>query len=141
MSRKFSSLTYFALLACMMSLFVSACRNEILSHEPGSSETEVPIGSAVWQTDSSEWRVYIFKEHLLYREAVETNLPAPWVLPTREDAAVLRSLSFGNNVERFVTSDGYTFGMPSVSVTPAGQKTRYSVLGLWKRKTVIDVPF
>ena len=67
-------------------------------------------------------------------------MPGPWQFPTREDAQTLKTLTYQND-ERFVTSDGYTFGMPSASVSKAGSKTRYSVLGLWKRKTTIDVPF
>lgn len=92
----------------------------------------------VYETDSTEWRVKIFKEHLLYSEAVAVKLPAPWVLPTREDAAVLRLLEYPHE-ERFVTSDGYTFGMPSASVSKAGAKTKYSVLGLHKRRTTIII--
>ena len=96
----------------------------------------------VLQTDSDEWQVQLFKEHLLYSEAVETNLPAPWRLPDREEAKVLKDLSYPTQSgERFVTSDGYTFGMPSASVTKAGAKTKYSVLGLHIRKTVISVEF
>ena len=89
-------------------------------------------------TDTTEWRVKIFKEHILYSEVASITLPAPWVLPTREDAAVLRLLEYPHE-ERFVTSDGYTFGMPSASVSKAGQKTKYSVLGLHKRRTTIII--
>ena len=96
--------------------------------------------AVVYGTDSTEWRVKIFKEHLLYSEAVETNLPAPWVIPSREEAQVLKTCSYPHD-ERFITCDGYTFGMPSSSVSKAGTKTKYSVLGLWKRKTVISVEF
>ena len=92
----------------------------------------------VYETDSTEWRVRIFAEHLIYSKAVEVNLPSPWLLPTREDAHILRTLTYPHD-ERFITSDGYTFGMPSSSVSKAGQKTKYSVLGLWKRKTVITM--
>ena len=92
----------------------------------------------VFVTDTSEWRVRLFAEHLIYSKAVEVNLPSPWLLPTREDAQILRTLTYPHD-ERFITSDGYTFGMPSASVSKAGQKTNYSVLGLWKRKTVITM--
>jgi len=94
----------------------------------------------VYETDSTEWRVRIFAEHLIYSKAVEVNLPSPWLLPTREDAAILKTCTYTHD-ERFITSDGYTFGMPSASVSKAGQKTQYSVLGLWKRKTVIVIDF
>ena len=95
-------------------------------------------GVLVYETDSTEWRVKIFKEHILYSEVASITLPAPWVLPTREDAAVLRLLEYPHE-ERFVTSDGYTFGMPSASVSKAGAKTKYSVLGLHKRRTTIII--
>ena len=91
-------------------------------------------------TDSSEWHIRIFATGLVYADAVQVAMPEPWQLPTREEARVLKDLVFPNE-ERFVTSDNYTFGMPSASVTKAGAKTKYSVLGLWIRKTTIDVPF
>ena len=94
----------------------------------------------VFATDSDEWHVLLFAQHLLYSKAVEVNLPSPWMLPTREDAQILKTCTYPHD-ERFVTSDGYTFGMPSASVSKAGAKTQYSVLGLWKRRTVIVVEF
>ena len=90
----------------------------------------------VYETDSTEWRVRLFAEHLIYSKAVEVQLPSPWLLPTREDAAIMKTCTYPHD-ERFITSDGYTFGMPSASVSKAGAKTKYSVLGLWKRQTVI----
>ena len=54
----------------------------------------------------------------------------------------MRTLEYASHSgERFITSDGYTFGMPSASVSKAGTKTQYGVLGLHRRKTTIDVPF
>lgn len=94
----------------------------------------------VFQTDSDEWRVHVFATGMFYADAVEVQLPSPWVIPTREDALILKTLTYPSS-ERFITCDGYTFGMPSASVSKAGQKTRYSVLGLWKRPTVIEVQF
>ena len=86
--------------------------------------------------------VCLFKEHLVSRAAVKTNRPAPWSIPVRSEAQVLRTLEYASpSGERFITSDGYTFGMPSASVSKAGTKTQYSVLGLHIRKTTIDVPF
>ena len=145
MFRKFTSRTYCVLpailcLSLFISVLLSGCskKNE---PEPPSGETQ-PLTEAVivLQTDSDEWQVQLFKEHLLYSEAVAVKLPAPWVIPSREDAAILRQLSYPSE-ERFITCDGYTFGMPSASVSKAGTKTKYSVLGLWRRKTIIDVPF
>jgi hypothetical protein len=98
------------------------------------------VAVTVLESDSDEWQVCIVAEGFVYAEAVKTPMHAPWLLPTRDDAAVLKTLTFEHG-ERFITSDGYTFGMPSASVSKAGAKTKYSVLGLHKRRTVIDVPF
>lgn len=96
----------------------------------------------VYVTDTTEWRVKIFKEHILYSEVASITLPAPWAIPTKEEATVLRTLEFASpSGERFVTCDGYTFGMPSASVSKAGAKTKYSVLGLHKRRTTIVIEF
>lgn len=136
MSRRLNHSTSFVP-AILLSLFLcmSACSGK--TEEP-SNHSE-PTGSneaIVFVTDTSEWHVRLFAEHLLYSKAVEVNLPSPWLLPTREDAAILKTCTYPHD-ERFITSDGYTFGMPSASVSKAGQKTNYSVLGLWKRRTVI----
>ena len=126
----------FALLLTL-SLFISCRKDEPTDPSDHSVAANEMI---VYETDSTEWHVQIFKEHLFYSEAVAVKLPAPWVIPSREEAAVLRTLSFPHD-ERFITCDGYTFGMPSASVSKAGQKTKYSVLGLWKRPTTISVQF
>lgn len=132
--------TSYALLL-MLGLSMSACKHE----EPTpTSEAEdqfvVSDEMVVLETDSEEWRVKLFKEHLLYSEAVQVVLPSPFHIPTRDEAATLRGLTYPHD-ERFITSDGYTFGMPSSSVSKAGQKTKYSVLGLVIRRNVIDVRF
>ena len=131
MFRKFASRTYCALLL-IVGLFTSCRSDEPKNPSEQAAREEV----VVYETDTTEWRVYIFTEHLLYSKAVEVNLPPPWLLPTREDAQILKTCTYPHD-ERFVTSEGYTFGMPSASVSKAGQKTQYSVLGLWKRRTVI----
>lgn len=128
-----------AVLLLSLSLCMSACNGR--TEEPISpSDDHIADVSekVVYQTDTTEWRVKIFKEHILYSEVASITLPAPWVLPTREDAAVLRLLEYPHE-ERFVTCDGYTFGMPSASVSKAGAKTKYSVLGLHKRRTTIII--
>jgi len=94
----------------------------------------------VYETDSTEWHVCLFDTGKLYADAVQVSLPTPWRLPNRKEAQILKTLTYPHD-ERFVTSDGYTFGMPSTSVTKAGSKTKYSVLGLWQRKNIIDVGF
>ncbi|MBQ2608459.1 MAG: hypothetical protein II588_04495 [Paludibacteraceae bacterium] len=123
------------MLLLIVGLFTS-CQDEPTAQSSETGATE----AIVFETDSTEWRVCIFAEHLLYSKAVEVNLPSPWLLPTREDAQILKTCTYPHD-ERFVTSDGYTFGMPSSSVSKAGQKTQYSVLGLWKRPTTISVQF
>lgn len=109
--------------------------------EVKSVEETIDTRAVVFSTDSDEWTVQLFKEHLVYSEAVAVKLPAPWSIPTREEATILRTLTYEYGSERFITCDGYTFAMPSSSVSKAGAKTKYSVLGLWRRTTAIDVPF
>ena len=101
--------------------------------------TELP-SEVVCVTDSDEWRIALIAEGLYYDEAVSEPIPDPFRLPTKDEAKVLRTLTYTHD-ERFITSDGYTFGMPSASVSKAGSKTKYSVLGLWRRPTKIEVPF
>ena len=125
---------YFALLSIL--LLSTSCRTD----EPTSPSNTASNEAIVLQTDSDEWHVCVFATGLLYSEAIHVTMPQPWQFPTREDAQVLKTLEYPSE-ERFVTSDGYAFGMPSASVSKAGSKTRYSVLGLWKRKTTIEVPF
>ena len=147
MFRKFTSRTYCVLPAILfrllsISVLLSGCSKKNEPEQPSGDPQPLIEAVIVLQTDSDEWQVQLFKEHLLYSEAVAVKLPAPWRLPDREEAKVLKNLTYTTQSgERFVTSDGYTFGMPSPSVTKAGAKTKYSVLGLYRRKTIIDVPF
>ena len=125
----------FALL-CILSLSTS-CRSD----EPLPSDQSVGTNEKIiYETDSAEWHVCIIATGKLYADAMQVPMPEPWQFPTREDAQILKTLTYPSD-ERFVTCDGYTFGMPSASVSKAGSKTRYSVLGLWKRATTIDVTF
>ena len=127
---------FFALLLTL-SLFIS-CRSD----EP-TFGSEINVGSnemVVYETDSTEWHVRLVATGKLYAEAVQVSIPAPYRLPTKDDAQILKTLTYPSS-ERFVTSDGYTFGMPSASVTKAGSKTKYSVIGLYIRPTTINVPF
>ena len=128
----------FALLLWCLSLFISGCRSD----EPNAPSDHIAGANemVVYETDSTEWHVCIIAKHLIYENAVQVALQEPWQLPNREDAQALRIITYPNE-ERFVTSDGYTFGMPSASVSKAGTKTKYSVLGLWKRRKTIEVPF
>lgn len=128
------------LLSLCLLLSISGCNTPTKPSDDHIVDASRMVGVTVMESDSDEWKVCIVAEGLVYAEAVKTRMPEPWQLPTRDDAAVLKTLSFEHG-ERFITSDGYTFGMPSASVSKAGAKTKYSVLGLHKRRTVIDVPF
>lgn len=118
-------------------LIISCRKDEPTSHSDHSDGAD---GVMVYDTDTTEWRVCVVATGLLYADAVAVPIPAPYRLPTKEDAQILKTLTYPSS-ERFVTSDFYTFGMPSASVTKAGAKTKYSVLGMHIRKTTIDVPF
>ena len=129
---------------CLVILLILAACNpyvepEVVSDDPVPDTTQV-LGTVVLRTDSDEWCVNLFKEHLLYSEAMTEVLPEPWHIPSKEEAKILHTLYFSSS-ERFVTSDGYTFAMPSATVSKAGIKTKYSLLGLYVRRTVIVVTF
>ena len=138
MFRKYTSRTYCALLL-ILSLFISGCRSD----EPNAPSDNHFVGTnemIVYETDSTEWHVCLIATGKLYADALQVSIPAPYRLPTKDEAQILKTLTYPSS-ERFVTSDGFTFGCPSVSVIKAGQKTLYSVLGLHIRQTTIDVPF
>ena len=148
MFRKYTSRTYCALLL-ILSLFISVLTIAVLSgcNRSNDNEPNAPsdhfVGTnemMVYETDSTEWHVCTIATGKTYAESVQVSIPAPYRLPTRDEAQILKTLTYPSS-ERFVTSDGYTFGMPSASVTKAGAKTKYSVLGLHIRPTTIDVPF
>lgn len=122
-----------------MLLLAVGCRSVNTPDAPGTHSAGLNE-TIIYETDSTEWHVCIIARSLTYENAVAVYIPAPWGLPTQEDAKVLKELTYPNK-ERFVTSDGYTFGMPSASVSKAGSKTKYSVLGLYIRPTTISVPF
>ena len=128
----------FALLLTL-SLFISGCRHKDEPQNPSDYSVDANK-MVIYETDSTEWNVCIVATGKLYADAVQVSMPAPYRLPTHDEAQILKTLTYPSD-ERFVTSDGYTFGMPSASVTKAGAKTKYSVLGLYIRPTTIDVPF
>ena len=142
MLHRWNHSTSFVPAVLLLSLFLcmSACSGRTEVVQDPSDHFADANEMVVYETDSTEWRVQLFAQHLLYSKAVEVQLPSPWLIPTREDAVILKTCTYPHD-ERFITSDGYTFGMPSASVSKAGQKTKYSVLGLWKRKTVIVIDF
>ena len=128
----------FALLLTL-SLFISGCRHKDEPQNPSDHSADANK-MVIYETDSTEWNVCVVATGKLYADAVQVFMPAPYRMPTRDEAQILKTLTYPSS-ERFVTSDGYTFGMPSASVTKAGAKTKYSVLGLHIRPTTIDVPF
>ena len=126
-----------------MSLFASLLACSGNSNPPDDEHivdaTEL-LSEVVCVTDSDEWHIALIAEGLYYADAVSEPIPDPFRLPTKDEAKVLRSMTYPHD-ERFVTSDGYTFGMPSASVSKAGSKTKYSVLGLWRRPTRYEIEF
>ena len=100
---------------------------------------EQPTGTVVYLTDTTEWLVYVFETGVLASDAY--SVPEPYHIPTHNEAQTLRHIAYGVSGQRYLTDDDYTFGMPSASVTKAGTKTKYSVLGLYVRPSVIVVPF
>ena len=125
--------------AMSLSVLLLACNGNDPLHDNEQIGTELP-SEVVCVTDSDEWHIALIAECLYYHEAMEVSVPEPYRLPTKEDAQVLYSMTYPHD-ERFVTSDGYTFGMPSASVSKAGSKTKYSVLGLWRRPTRYEIEF
>ena len=108
-----SSLHIFFALLLTLSLFTS-CRSD----EP-TVPSDHSVGAnkmMVYETDSTEWHVCLIATGKTYAQAVQVAIPAPYRLPTRDEAQILKTLTYPSS-ERFVTSDGYTFGMPSPSVT------------------------
>ncbi len=102
-------------------------------------DTTPPPGTAVYWTDSTEWLVHVFASGVLYGSGYSVD--SPYHIPTKAEAYTLKAITYGEAGNRYVTCDGYTFGMPSASVTKAGSKTKYNVLGLWERATVIHIEF
>jgi len=128
-----------AVLACALMLLAACTPHNQPDDEHIGDATEL-LSEVVCVTDSDEWRIALIAEGLYYADAVSEPIPDPFRLPTKDEAKVLRSMTYPHN-ERFVSSDGYTFGMPSASVSKAGSKSKCSVLGLWRRRTIIEVPF
>lgn len=120
--------------------FLAACTPHNQPDDEHIGDATELLSEVVCVTDSDEWRIALIAEGLYYADAVSEPIHDPFRLPTKDEAKVLRSMTYPHD-ERFVTSDGYTFGMPSASVSKAGSKTKYSVLGLWRRRTIIEVPF
>ena len=120
---------------------LTGCKHSKKDEPTSSSDHPVSANEMIiYATDSTEWHVRTIATGKLYADAVQISMPAPYRLPTRDEAQILKTIEYPSE-ERFVTSDGYTFGTPSSSVTKAGSKTKYSVLGLHIRQTTIDVPF
>jgi hypothetical protein len=126
----------------VIALLFTACTtyNAPVDEKPGADSVKpIEYGTVVYSTDSDEWHVYVFASGVLYGSGY--NVDSPYHIPTKTEAQTLRHLTYGPSGQRYVTCDGYTYGMPSASVTQAGAKTKYSVMGLWRRRTVIDIPY
>lgn len=120
-----------------LSLCMSACNGR--TEEEMKSPSDSHSVAVVFATDTTEWIVYTACKGVLYGSGYAVD--SPFHIPTKNEAAILKTCSYGDGSERFVTCDGYTFGMPSSTVSKAGSKTKYSVLGLWIRRTVIYIGF
>ena len=116
------------------------CRPKSEPEKPiEQTDTEPKIGTIVLRTDSDDWMVYVFKSGVLYGSGYFVD--SPYHIPCKEEAQVLHTITYGPNTQRYVTCDGYTFGMPSATVSKAGTKTKYAVLGLWRRRNTISIEF
>ena len=135
-----SPLNISSALLLTLSLFISGCRQKDEPTDPYDDHIVGGNEMIVYETDSTEWHVCVVATGKLYADAVAVSIPAQYRLPTREEAQILKTLTYPHD-ERFVTSDGYTFAMPSATVSKAGAKTKYSVLGLYIRKSTIKVEF
>lgn len=139
MFRKFVSRTSFvpalllSLSACML-----GCNGR--TNDPiDEHSVDITVGTIVYHTDSTEWKVCIFR--LGVHASDNMSVPAPYHIPTHEEAKLLRRISYGEKGQRYLTDDGYTFGMPSASVSKAGSKTTYGLMGLYIRPTTIYIEF
>ena len=99
----------------------------------------VECGVLIYRDDSTEWRVFVPYAAVYVYDTYHVD--SPFHIPTREEAKVLHTLHYGSGSVRYLTDDGYTYGMPSASITKAGQKTKYSVLALWRRSYIINITF
>ena len=125
----------------LIALCMAACALNEPTEPPATDEKETtpPQGAIIYTDDSTEWRVWIpFGSVYVYDEY---HVDSPYHIPTHEEAKILKTITYGASGQRYLTDDGYTFGMPSASITKAGQKTKYSVLALWRRRYIINQGF
>lgn len=95
--------------------------------------------TTVLVTDSDEWQVCVIRSNILAYTG-DFSVPEPIHLPTLSEAHILKTLTYPYE-QRFLAKEGtYTFAMPGKCIA-AGRKTKYSVLGLYRRKTVIEIQF
>lgn len=144
MSHRCNHITCFVpALLLSLSLFTCSllgCRHSDEVEKPEMKEDETMAnGTVVLQTDSDEWIVHVFMTDVFYGSGYSVD--SPYHIPYKSEAQVLHTIEFGSSKQRFVTCDGFTFGMPSASVSKAGTKTKYSVLGLWRHRNVIYIEF
>ena len=120
---------------------MSACNGrveeELNPSEP--QDTTPPLGVIIYTDDSTEWRVWIPYGAVYVYDSYPVD--SPYHIPTHEEAKILKTITYGASGQRYLTDDGYTFGMPSANITKAGTKTKYSVLALWRRQYIITQDF
>lgn len=129
-------------LTILVALLVIACEPinpPVVQGVSSPEERASHIYTRVYMNDSVEWLAYVAYEDVYAGTPV--YIDSLFHIPTHEEANILRTITFGEEGVRYLTDDGYTFGMPSKSVTKAGKKTKYSVLALHCRKNIYKQQF
>lgn len=122
-------------LTILVALLVIACEPinpPVVQGQSTMEERLSHIYTRIYYNDSIEILGYVAYTDIYASDPI--FLDSLFRLPTHEEANVLRTVTYGTEGERYLTDDGYTFGMPSKSVTKAGKKTKYSVLAIHVRK-------
>ena len=132
-----------AALLWSLSMSLSACNGKIDSEviEPQDTVPEFIWGAMVYRDDSTEWHVWVPIVGVYVYEDYMSYVDSTYHVPTHEEAKILKTITYGPSGQRYLTNDGYTFGMPSANITKAGTKTKYSVLALWRRRYIINQGF
>ena len=130
-----------AVLICVLAALLIGCNTSEPTPPDHIADTGnmVVDGVLIYRDDSTEWMVWVPYASVYVYDSYPVD--SPFHIPTREEAKILHTLRFGAKNVRYLTDDGYTFGMPSASITKAGQKTKYSVLALYRRPYIINISF
>ena len=122
-------LTILVVLACIACTPVTPT---VVQGVSSPEERATHIYTQIYMNDSIEYLAYVAYEDIL--SGTPVTLDTLFRLPTHEEAQLFKTLTYGEEGVRYLTDDGYTFGMPSKSVTKAGTKTKYSVLAVHRRR-------